>query len=225
MQFNFPEIQIIPFPKDDFSVCQADYHIPLLSIPGAIGTTMDTIPSAIYLRPEPAYLDKWRRLLKDEVSQNFNAGLCWAGGQRPDDPDAMRTDARRSLHFEQMKPLLDTYNVSFFSLQIGPPKQELNDARVKDMSVEIKSWSDTAALVSFLDLVISADTSVCHLAAGMGKRTFLLNRYDTCWRWLLHRDDSPWYPSLTQFRQKEPGDWGSVIGRIKTALVKRVENT
>jgi ADP-heptose:LPS heptosyltransferase len=91
--------------------------------------------------------------------------------------------------------------------------------KLGDISSQLKSWSDTAAAISLLDLVISADTSVCHLAAAMGKQTFLLNRYDTCWRWLSDRNDSPWYPSLTQFRQKTPGDWDEVIERVKVKLV------
>jgi hypothetical protein len=129
----------------------------------------------------------------------------------------MQVDARRSLRFEQLRPLLDI-RASFISLQLGPPAQERNDDRVKDFSAHIQSWSDTAALVSLLDLVISADTAVCHLAAAMGKTTYLLNRYDTCWRWLLNRNDSPWYPGLIQFRQKRPGDWPDVMDRVISAL-------
>jgi hypothetical protein len=108
-------------------------------------------------------------------------------------------------------PLAEAPGVSFVSLQKGksatqaavpPPAMSL-----VDHTADLKDFADTAALIDNLDLVISVDTSVAHLAGGMGKPVWLLNRFDTCWRWLLDRDDSPWYPTLRQFRQPSPGDW------------------
>jgi ADP-heptose:LPS heptosyltransferase len=87
-----------------------------------------------------------------------------------------------------------------------------------DFTADLHDFADTAALIDGLDLVISVDTAVAHLAGALGKPVWLLNRFDTCWRWLLDRDDSPWYPSLRQFRQPHPGDWGSVIRRVRDAL-------
>jgi hypothetical protein len=92
----------------------------------------------------------------------------------------------------------------------GPP--------IADLTNRLADFDDTAALVENLDLVIAVDTSTAHLAAALGKPVWLLNRYDTCWRWLLDRDDSPWYPSLRQFRQETPGDWTGVMGRVAAAL-------
>jgi tetratricopeptide (TPR) repeat protein len=224
-RFNFPGVDVVPFSNDISDPSgRSDYHIPLMSLPRVLGTTLYNIPAAPYLKAERQYIEKWIPILNEKMGespQSFRIGLCWAGGQRPANLDAMKTDSRRSLRFEQIKPLLDVPQCSFLSLQMGPPRQERNDDRVKDISSEIRNWSDTAAVISLLDLVISVDTSICHLSAAMGKRTFMLNRYDTCWRWLLDRDDSPWYPSLTQFRQEIAGEWEQVIERVKLAILSR----
>jgi ADP-heptose:LPS heptosyltransferase len=92
---------------------------------------------------------------------------------------------------------------------------------VHDWTGDLHDFSDTAALIAGLDLVISVDTAVAHLAGALGKPVWLLNRYDTCWRWLLDRDDSPWYPTLRQFRQPAPGDWDAVIAAVSAALASR----
>jgi hypothetical protein len=170
MRFNFPGVDVVPFAKDH--IISTDYHIPLLSIPGVLGTTLHNIPPAPYLKAEPQVIEKWRPILDEKMGESLRVGLCWAGGQRPDNPESMKVDSRRSIRFEQIRPLLDAENVSFVSLQLGPPQHERNDDRVKDISSEIKNWSDTAAVVSLLDLVITVDTSVCHLAAAMAKIRF-----------------------------------------------------
>jgi ADP-heptose:LPS heptosyltransferase len=114
--------------------------------------------------------------------------------------------------------------VSFVSLQKGEPARQAADPppglRLRDDTVELCDFADTAALIEALDLVISVDTSVAHLAGALGKPVWLLNRHDTCWRWLLGRDDSPWYPTLRQFRQPAPGDWQAVMARVRDALAK-----
>jgi hypothetical protein len=121
-----------------------------------------------------------------------------------------------------MAPLAEVPGVSLISLQKGGPSAQTADPPpgmvITDFTVEIDDFADTAGLVDGLDLVISVDTSTAHLAAAMGKPVWLLNRYDTCWRWLLHRDDSPWYPTLRQFRQPAPGDWTTPILAIAEAL-------
>ena len=117
--------------------------------------------------------------------------------------------------------------LEFYSLQKGEPAQsELKKASAQgglsksiiDCVDELQDFSDTAALISQLDLIISVDTSTAHLAAAMGKEVWLLNRFDTCWRWLLDRDDSPWYPSLRLFRQSEAGDWSRVMDQVRLNL-------
>ncbi len=91
---------------------------------------------------------------------------------------------------------------------------------MSDWTDELTDFAETAALVETLDLVIGVDTAVVHLAGAMGKPVWLLNRFDTCWRWLRDRDDSPWYPTLRQFRQTAPGDWESVVARVRVALAE-----
>jgi hypothetical protein len=113
-------------------------------------------------------------------------------------------------------------NCDFISLQVGPPAAQAaappSGLTLWDPSGEIRDFGDTAALIETLDLVIGVDTSVIHLAGALGKPVWLLNRFDTDWRWLLDRDDSPWYPTLRQFRQARPGDWEGVISRVVQAL-------
>jgi hypothetical protein len=111
---------------------------------------------------------------------------------------------------------------SFVSLQLGPPAAHLNEPPagllVHDVAERLGDFADTAALVANLDLVIAVDTAVAHLAGALGKPVWLLNRFDTCWRWLVERADSPWYPTLRQFRQPGHGHWGSVMERVVAAL-------
>ena len=112
--------------------------------------------------------------------------------------------------------------VSFVSLQKGKPATQAADPpagmKLTNFTADLDDFADTAALIDNLDLVISVDTSVAHLAGGMGKPVWLLNRFDTCWRWLLDREDSPWYPTLRQFRQPSPGDWETVVAQVREAL-------
>jgi len=220
MKYNFPEVEVVASDSPGINIIpEYDYHIPLMSLPHVFGTTLETVPFDSYLRAQPEFIKKWQRILNEKPDQSPRIGLCWAGKKRSDRAGCESIDARRSLHFKQIKPLLSIKNTSFVSLQLGPSNDEIDDEKVRNISAQLENWSDTAAVISLLDMVISVDTSVCHLAAAMGKKTFLLNRYDTCWRWLLDRDDSPWYPSLTQFRQKTSGDWTEVIERVKKALL------
>jgi hypothetical protein len=147
----------------------------------------------------------------------------WAGNPRKQLPGANRIDAQRSIAFDQLAPLFQVTNCEFYSLQKGDDAvAQLRDSalhlQVIDCTEELRDFADTAALVENLDLVISVDTAVAHLAGALGKPFWLLNRYNTCWRWLLDRDDSPWYPSGRLFRQDETREWSSVIARVHAAL-------
>jgi Tfp pilus assembly protein PilF len=197
-----------------------DLHCPLLSLPRAVGTTLDSIPAATpYLAADPARAAGWRRRLAG--LDGLRVGLVWAGGQRMK-WQHLAIDRRRSIALDTLAPLGETSGVSFISLQKdGPAAQAANPPHgmaLHDFSADLHDFEDTAALIDGLDLVISVDTAVAHLAGALGKPVWLLNRFDTCWRWLLDRDDSPWYPQLRQFRQPSPGDWNSVISAVKDAL-------
>jgi hypothetical protein len=140
-------------------------------------------------------------------------GLVWAGSSRRHSPTGAALDRRRSIEPERLAPLFDVPGLRFFSLQKdGPPAP----ARfpLTDVMGEMLDFADTAALVANLDLIISVDTSVAHLAAAMGRPVWLLDRFDACWRWLLGRRDSPWYPTLLIYRQPQPGDWDAVLAEI-----------
>jgi Flp pilus assembly protein TadD len=197
-----------------------DLQCPLMSLPHAVGTTLDTIPAATpYLTADPASAAGWRDRLAG--LDRLRVGLVWAGGRRPD-PNLATVDRRRSIALDAMSPLGEIPGVMFISLQKGEPSAQAahppRGMALYDFTTDLYDFADTAALVDNLDLVISVDTSVVHLAGALGKPVWLLNRFDTCWRWLLNRDDSPWYPELRQFRQPGPGDWNSVIDRVRDAL-------
>src|SRR6185437_4332208 len=129
-------------------------------------------------------------------------------------------DRMRSLHFDQLRPLLDVPGVTFYSLQVGrDASSQLNGApQIIDYTGDLFDFQETAALADNLDLAICVDTSTAHLIGAIGKPVWLLNRYNTCWRWLMERNDSPWYPTLRQFRQPALGDWDSVIAEVRVAL-------
>ena len=205
-----------------------DLHCPLMSLPLAFGTTLGTIPVArSYLSADPQRSAQWARRI--EEYEGFKVGLVWAGGRRPGQAGVI--DLRRSLPLSSFAVLGDVPGVRFFSLQIGPPASQLAELRqarwggpqITDVTDNIHDWADTAALVDNLDLVISCDTSTAHLAAALGKPTWILNRYDTCWRWLLEREDSPWYPTVRLFRQPCHGDWTSALNRVKAELLRLTE--
>ena len=140
-------------------------------------------------------------------------------------PHAVAIDQRRSMRLADMAPLLSVPGCSFVSLQLGPPAVQMQalpeGAVLHDVSGRLGDWADTADLIMGLDLVIAVDTAVAHLAGALGRPVWMLNRFDSCWRWFLGRDDTPWYPSMRQFRQTSRGDWAGVIGRVREALAER----
>jgi tetratricopeptide (TPR) repeat protein len=198
-----------------------DYHLPLLSMPFVMGTQLDTVPGDTpYLSPDPALAEAWGWRLA--AIPGRKVGLVWAGNPRMMDPNAASVDRRRSVTLDQLAPLATIDGISFVSLQLGPPAAQAAvpppGMALYDFTAEITDFADTAALIANLDLVISVDTSVAHLAGALGKPVWLLNRFDTCWRWLEGREDSPWYPTLRQFRQQRAGDWDAVAGEVRAAL-------
>jgi tetratricopeptide (TPR) repeat protein len=198
-----------------------DLHCPLMSLPLAFGTTVDTIPSfPRYLIGEPDLIQEWRDRL--EPLKGIRVGLVWAGSSRWGNADLVATDQRRSMALATLAPLAEIDGCDLISLQLGPPAQQMAAPPagmiLHDFTENLNDFADTAALVENLDLVIAVDTSVAHLTGALGKPIWLMNRFDTCWRWLLDRDDSPWYPTLRQFRQTSPGDWNGVVTRVAEAL-------
>ena len=191
-----------------------DVHLPLMSVPLVLGTTLDTIPAAM------PYLHAPHAVAQDGPGRKI--GLVWAGDPRPHDLAANAADQRRSVPLADLNPVLQVPGCRFFSLQMGAARQQTAalpaPLRPIDLMADVCDFSDTAARVAGLDLIIAVDTSVAHLAAAMGKPVWLLSRYDGCWRWLADRPDSPWYPTLRLFRQSQPGDWNGVVAQVVRAL-------
>ena len=191
-----------------------DMHCPLLSLPLAFGTRLETIPSATpYLHASPDAVMSWNARLGPKSRPRI--GLVWSG--RP----AHRNDRNRSLRLSSFLPLLDV-DATFVSLQ---REVRADDATVLQdrsdlfhFSDELRNFSDTAALMSNLDLIVSVDTSVAHLAGALGKSVWVLLPFIPDWRWLLDREDSPWYPTTRLFRQDDTREWDNVIARVRAAL-------
>jgi Tetratricopeptide repeat/TPR repeat len=199
-----------------------DLHCPLLSLPLAFATQLETIPSATpYLCAQERKTRVWRERLSKHHKPKI--GLVWAGNPRKELPGANRIDGQRSIALDRLAPLFQVTACEFFSLQKGDDAvRQLRDSdsrqQVIDCTDDLHDFSDTAGLIENLDLVISVDTSVAHLAGALGRPFWLLNRYNTCWRWLLDREDSPWYPTARLFRQDTTREWDPVIARVAAAL-------
>jgi len=195
-----------------------DTHCPLISLPHAFGTKLETIPGATpYLRPPADALPTWEALL--DTAKGSRIGITWAGNP------AHNNDCNRSIGLATMLPLLGV-DASFVSLQkeLRPGDEALLRDRgdIVHLGDLLADFTDTAALVMSLDLVITADTSLAHLAGALGKPVWILLPFTPDWRWLLDRDTSPWYPSARLFRQTRPEDWDEVIARVKAALPNAV---
>lgn len=191
-----------------------DVHCTMTSLPWVFGTRSDTIPAAVpYLRVPPEMRASWSARLSG--CRSPKVGLVWSGSK-----DYGR-DALRSLSLERLEPLV-RIAAGFVSLQKGEAARELGgrNAPILDCMDECADFLDTAALVQNLDLVIGVDTSVAHLAGALGKPVWLLNRFESEWRWGLDREDSPWYPTMRIFNQPCPGDWESVVASVARHLAR-----
>ena len=188
-----------------------DVQAPLLSLPRIIRTTMATIPANIpYVSVDPASRAHWQQQLSGV--EGFKVGIAWQGN-----PDHTR-DRRRSVPLRAFAPLAGVPGVRLVSLQKGPGREQLPDLGVLDLANHLEDFADTATLMSNLDLVITVDTAVAHLAGAVGIPVWVALPLDPDWRWLLEREDTPWYPSMRLFRQSTWGDWAEVFERLTEAL-------
>lgn len=195
-----------------------DYWIPALSLPRCCGTRPDNIPALLpYLRADPERMERWSQRLSD--SQGLRVGLVWRGN-----PNFENDDQRSLPHLDLLAPLGQVPGVSFISLQKGRGEDEALAPPVGlsllPLGSEVQDFADTAALITQLDLVITVDTAVAHLAGALGKPCWvLLPEYKTDWRWLTEREDTDWYPGVMRlFKQPTMGDWDSVIDRVRDEL-------
>jgi Flp pilus assembly protein TadD len=208
-------------PKSATALPAFDMHCPACSLPLAFGTRLDTIPLLpSYLAAPSERARAWEQALLTDLGprDRLRVGLAWSG--RP----THLNDHRRSIPLHAFSPLLGA-NAMFISLQkdVRPDdKAQLAKGRLIDVAEHLVNFAETAALMSCLDLVITVDTSVAHLAGALGRPTWLLLPFTPDWRWLLERDDSPWYPSLRLFRQSEARDWAEVLDSVQRALAARI---
>jgi len=195
-----------------------DFFCPMMSLPTAFQTKPDTIPAQVpYLKASGESAAAWKRRLTDEDNDALRVGLAWAGKPRFQSPDLIAVDKRRSVGPDLFDVLIKIEGVRFFSLQKGGPQAPSGFGLI-DYMTECEDFSDTAALMANLDLIISVDTAIAHVAGALGKPVWLLNRFDICWRWMRGRDDSPWYPTMRLFRQPRPGDWGGALSLVEHEL-------
>jgi tetratricopeptide (TPR) repeat protein len=199
-----------------------DLHCPVCSLPFAFGTRLDTIPSDIPYLPAPsedrvrAWQDRLERQIGDR--ETLRVGLVWSGNPQHDN------DHNRSIPLRTLLPVTSA-NAAFVSLQKDLRAGDdalLAQGGIIDLTSHVTDFAETAALLSCLDLVITVDTSVAHLAGALGRPTWVLLPFVPDFRWLLGREDSPWYPTLRLFRQRERGDWNPVIERVERELAGRI---
>ena len=194
-------------------------HCRLSSVPGLLHTTPDTIPAKVpYLFADPVRVAAWRERLDACLPpRTRRIGLAWSG--RPTHPN----DRRRSLALARLAPLAAVGGVSFVSLQKPlPPSDVPSMSLFPGLSDIAGDFGETAAMIANLDLVISVDTAMAHLAGALGKPVWILLPQAADWRWMIERSDSPWYPTARLFRQKTPGDWDPVMAEAAAALAEHV---
>ena len=202
-----------------------DLQCPMMSLPLACGTALPADVPAMtpYLGSTPEDAAAWRHRLRDVPG--LKVGLCWASGRSPELVKRI-LHARKSIPLAALAPLGLVRGCSFVSLQKGEAAAELGSPpaalRVIDLTAAIADFADTAALMANLDLVLTVDTAVAHLAGALGAPVWLLNRADADWRWSQAQEQAPWYPTLRQFRQPVNGDWTGVVARVGEALQQRI---
>ena len=212
---DFPGIdELMDDSSDSETAFLCDFYVPLLELPGIFGTTLETIPETVpYLHADPVKAEQWRKKLK---GTGFKVGIVWAG--KP----VHTEDNNRSCQLTHFIPLSKIPNVLLYGLQKGEAAGQVRDLSgiisILNLADELHDFTDTAAAIENLDLIISVDTAVLHLAGAMGKPAWAVLPFTPDWRWMLTRKDSPWYPTMRLFRQEEWAQWGPVFENISREL-------
>ena len=213
---SFPDIEVLEATPADQSAWQ--WQCPLLSLPLAFNTSLETIPNRIpYLIPDLAKVARWKAKIAalDLPASTRKIGVVWKSGT------LTRIAHLKGLPLEHLAPLLGRPDCAWFSLQKEPDPDKMrwvSSGKLMDWADEFSNFDETAALMMNLDLIVSVDTSVVHMAGALGRPTWLLNRHASDWRWMRDRENSPWYPTMRIFTQKTTGDWDEVVTRMSTAL-------
>ena len=212
---GFPGIdELVEASPDAKPATDFDMHVSLMDLPGIFGTTLDNVPADVpYLHADSAKARHWRTVLSDD---HFKVGIVWSGSP------AYERNSVRSSNLEHFASLAAVQGVKLYSLQKGAPAAQLKELAgkipVTDLAVHLHDFSDTAAVIENLDLIISVDTCVPHLAGAIGKPVWLLLCNAPAWQWMLDRPDSPWYPTMRIFRQSQPGQWQDVFHQVAREL-------
>jgi Flp pilus assembly protein TadD len=195
----------------------ADVHVPMLNLPRIFGTRVASIPGRVpYLMPRRPLVERWAQRLG--ADRRFKVGLAWAGNPEH------KGNRSRSLTLGRLAPLLALGDIGWYGIQVGRPAEEIKrlpQGTLIDLSPQLTDFAETAGAILNLDLVIAVDTAVVHLAGALDRPTWIMIAYSPDWRWLLDRNDSPWYPSVRLYRQPAPGDWDSVITRVAIDVAAR----
>jgi tetratricopeptide (TPR) repeat protein len=224
---SFPDVEVVSRAPDypgAIGLHNFDYHLPLGSLPHVLGTDYDTVPAyESYLKPDPVLVSAYR----DKLGGRRAVGICWSSGIRDYGIWIQEYGKRKSMHFDMVAPLVAAIEGSGMlavNLQVGPERAQ-HQGRVFEALPEKPTWDDTAALMANLDIIITVDTGVVHLAGALGRPTWLMMQQDgASFHFMTERpgapwnEASPWYPSVRIFRQSKPGDWGGVIARVAREL-------
>jgi tetratricopeptide (TPR) repeat protein len=197
-----------------------DFALPLVSLPGVLGTTLETIPARVpYLRADAGLVERWRDELGHEPA--LKVAIAWHG--RPSHPN----DRIRSIPLSHFESIARTAGIRLYSIQVGHGREQLatiaKDWPIVDLGDKLGDFCDTAAVLCNCDLLITCDSAPAHLAGALGLPVSVALRFTPDWRWMLERDDSPWYPTIRLFRQTQRGDWGDVFERIAAELQSMLE--
>lgn len=192
---------------------QYDQYVPLMALPCWMQTTIETIPARIpYVQADVAKVAAWRKRL---CTKGLRVGIAWTGSD---------ADPRRACRLADWRPWWSMEGLQFYSLQKGAGAREAEELPLTQHLIHIEEehfdLDDTAAMIANLDLVISVDTAIAHLAGAMGKPVWVLLPFASDWRWLSNRKDSPWYPTARLFRQTKPNDWSTVIEQVRVSLAR-----
>jgi hypothetical protein len=205
---------------DETMVGEYKFSCPLPSLPFLFQTTLQTIPNCVpYIKINRDTIEKWRDRVEKKINASrYKVGVVWAGNPNH------KNDKKRSIPFQVFRQIFSLKEVTWVSLQVDNRNENLQVVpdEVIDFHTSISDFSDTAGLIENLDLVITVDTAVAHLAGAMGKETWLLLSIDPDWRWQTKSQESPWYPTIRIFRQIHIGDWQEVLTRVESALKAKI---
>jgi hypothetical protein len=201
----------------DGSTSDYDFWTPMMSVPHLLGgIAPDPFAATPYMSVSPQRIGAWPQRVAALAGGRRKVGVGWAGSP------GFGNDRFRSMPFDALSALAEVPNVAWFSLQKGPARDQLAGSpsamKPHDLTGQLRDFADTAALIEQLDLVLTVDTAVAHLAGALGKPVWVFLPANHDWRWMRDRDDSPWYPTMRLFKQKTLGDWSQPVARAKAAL-------